>query len=238
MKNLPKAALFQNLIQIPQDDKVKAVIDIEEFENEEFLSSHYICLCTKNGTIKKTLLKDFSRPRVNGIIALTVVEGDELLAARLTDGKMEVLMAVKSGKCIRFPEEYVRDTGRGAIGVIGIRMENDDEVIGMITIDKSDPQQTVLVVSTKGFGKRTLIEEYRVTNRGGVGVKTISVNDKIGNLIGILDVTQKDDLVITCTSGITLRTPVLNIRESGRNTQGVILIKLNDHDSIAAILQN
>ncbi|MCX8472786.1 MAG: DNA gyrase subunit A [Sediminibacterium sp.] len=230
-----KGRPIQNLIQIPPDDKVKVIIDIDEFDNEEFLQDHFICLCTKKGIIKKTYLENFKNPRVTGIIAITIEEGDELLEARLTDGNYDILLAVKSGKCIRFKEETVRDTGRGAIGVIGIRMDDDDELIGMIAIHQNDASKTILVVSQNGFGKRTSIEEYRLTNRGGVGIKTINVNEKVGHLIGMVEVGIKDDLIITCTSGLTLRTPVNTIRESGRNTQGVKLIKLNEADHIAAI---
>ncbi len=230
-----KGRPIQNLIQIPTDDKVKAIIDIDEFDDEEFLKNHFICLCTKKGIIKKTCLENFGNPRVTGIIAITIEEGDELLEARLTDGNHDILLAVKSGKCIRFKEDTVRDTGRGAIGVIGIRMEDDDELIGMIAIHQEDNTKTILVVSEHGFGKRTSLEEYRLTNRGGVGIKTINVNEKVGHLIGMVDAGNNDDLIITCTSGLTLRTPVNNIRESGRNTQGVKLIKLNEEDRIAAI---
>ena len=231
-----KGRAIQNMIQIPPDDKVRAIIDVKDFEDKDFVNSHNIVLCTKKGIIKKTLLEDFSRPRQTGVNAITINEGDELLEARLTDGKSEIMMAVKSGRAIRFPEEKVRPTGRGAIGVAGIEVDDEhDEVIGMICVNKGDVSRTVLVVSEKGYGKRTLIEEYRITNRGGKGVKTISVTEKTGSLVGMLDVTEKEDLMITCKSGVTIRMPVSGISEQGRATQGVKLIRLDDGDEIAAI---
>lgn len=231
-----KGRAIQNLIQIPQDDKVRAIIDIKNLEDKDFVNAHYIVLCTKKGIIKKTSLEDFSRPRQNGVNAITILEGDELLEAKLTDGSHEIMLAVKSGRAIRFPEDRVRSTGRGAIGVGGIEVDDDkDEVIGMICVKKEDKSRTVLVVSDKGFGKRTLVEEYRITNRGGKGVKTINVTEKTGSLVGILDVTEKEDLMITCKSGITIRTGIVNIREAGRATQGVKLIRLDNGDEIAAI---
>ena len=231
-----KGRAIQNLIQIPQDDKVRAIIDVKDLQDKEFVNSHNIVLCTKKGVIKKTMLEDFSRPRQSGVIAITILEGDELLEAKLTNGNCEVMMAVKSGRAIRFPEDKVRPTGRGAIGVAGIEVENEkDEVIGMICLGREDKSRTVLVVSEKGFGKRTMIEEYRVTNRGGKGVKTISVTNKTGSLVGILDVTEKEDLMITCKSGVTIRMPVHTISEQGRATQGVKLIRVDASDEIAAI---
>jgi len=231
-----KGRAIQNLMQIPADDKVRAIIDIKNLQDEEYVNTHYIILCTCKGVIKKTLLKDFSRPRQNGINAITINEGDQLIHACLTDGKKEIMMAVKSGRAIHFPESKVRPTGRGAIGVGGIEVDaKNDEVVGMICVNNADPLTTVLVVSRKGFGKRTAVDEYRITNRGGKGVKTINVTDKTGPLIGILDVTEKQDLMITCKSGVTIRTSIANIREAGRATQGVKLIKLDDGDEIAAI---
>ncbi len=233
-----KGRAIQNLIQLPGDDKVKAIIGVKQLEDKEYVENHYIVLCTKKGIIKKTSLEDFSRPRANGIIAITVNEGDELLSARLTDGKQEIMMAVKSGRAIRFPEDKVRVTGRGAIGVFGIEVDNDsDEVVGMICINREDPTHTILVVSEKGFGKRTQVDEYRITNRGGKGVKTINVTGKTGNLVDMLYVTEKEDLIITCKSGITIRTGINQIREAGRATQGVTLIRLDEGDEIAAISQ-
>jgi len=231
-----KGRAIQNLMQLPTDDKVRAIIDVANLEDKDFVQSHYIVLCTKQGVIKKTLLEDFSRPRQTGVNAITIMEGDQLLDARLTDGSSEIMMAVKSGRAIRFPEEKVRPTGRGAIGVAGIEVDDaNDEVIGMICVKKEDTEKTVLVVSENGFGKRTQIDEYRITNRGGKGVKTISVTDKTGPLVGILDVTEKEDLMITCKSGMTIRTSIADIREAGRATQGVKLINLQANDSIAAI---
>ena len=237
-----KGRAIQNLIQIPTDDKVRAIIDVKNLDDKEYVQNNYIVLCTKKGTIKKTYLEDFSRPRVNGVNAITVVEGDELLEAKLTNGNNEIMLAVKSGRAIRFPEEKVRPTGRGAIGVTGIELdEQSDEVIGMICVDREDKSKTVLVVSEKGFGKRTPLVDadgedvYRVTNRGGKGVKTINVTEKTGRLVGVLGVTEKEDLIITCKSGITLRTAVSSIKEAGRATQGVILIRVDEGDEIAAI---
>jgi len=228
---------IQNLIQIPPDDKVRAILDVKDLKDEEFVKSHNIVLCTKKGIIKKTELQDFSRPRQTGVNAITINEGDELLEAKLTDGKSEIMMAVKSGRAIRFSEQKVRATGRGAIGVAGIEVDADDDgVVGMICVNpETDASKTVLVVSEKGFGKRTAVDEYRFTNRGGKGVKTINVTGKTGKLVGILDVTEKEDLMITCKSGVTIRMKTNNISEQGRATQGVKLIKLDEGDEIAAI---
>lgn len=232
-----KGRAIQNLMQLPPDDKVRAIIDVKDLKDEEFVKSHNIVLCTKKGIIKKTELQDFSRPRQTGVNAITIVEGDELLEAKLTDGQCEIMMAVKSGRAIRFSEEKVRATGRGAIGVAGIEVdEADDEVVGMICVNPSEQaSRTVLVVSEKGYGKRTPVDEYRFTNRGGKGVKTINVTDKTGALVGILDVSEKEDLMITCRSGVTIRMPVNGISEQGRATQGVKLIRLDEGDEIAAI---
>ncbi len=233
-----KGRAIQNLIQLPGDDKVKTIIDVKKLDDKEFVENHYIVLCTKKGIIKKTYLADFSRPRANGVNAITINEGDELLSVEMTDGNKEIMLAVKSGRAIRFPESKVRPTGRGAIGVSGISVDDSaDEVVGMICVDKEDATRTILVVSEKGFGKRTAIEEYRITNRGGKGVKTINVTEKTGSLVGILYVTEKEDLIITCKSGITIRTGILDIREAGRATQGVTLIKVDEGDEIAAISQ-
>ncbi len=230
-----KGRAVQNLIQIPTDDKVKAIIEVRKLDDKDYVQNHFIILCTKRGIIKKTCLEDFSRPRVSGVNAITINEGDELLAARLTDGNNEVMMAVKSGRAIRFPEEKVRPTGRGAIGVAGIEVDNEnDEVVGLVCVHKDDKDRTILVVSQQGFGKRTAIEEYRITNRGGKGVKTINVTEKTGSLVGIMDVLEKEDLIITCKSGVTIRTRITDIREAGRATQGVTLIRLDEGDEIAA----
>ena len=232
-----KGRAIQNMVQLPPDDKVKAIIDVKDLKDENFVNSHNIVLCTKKGIIKKTALEDFSRPRQTGVIAITINEGDELFEAKLTDGQSEIMMAVKSGRAIRFNEEKVRPTGRGAIGVAGIEVdEGGDEVVGMICVNPEEhTTKTVLVVSEKGFGKKTAMEEYRMTNRGGKGVKTINVTDKTGHLVGILDVAENEDLMITCISGVTIRMPVNGISEQGRATQGVKLIKLDDGDEIAAI---
>jgi DNA gyrase subunit A len=232
-----KGRAMQNLIQIPPDDKVRAIIDVKNFEDKEYVENHFITLATKNGIIKKTNLQDFSRPRQNGINAITVEEGDQLIEACLTDGTNDIILGVKSGKVIRFPESKVRSTGRGAIGVYGIEVdEKDDEVIGMICVNsEAIASDTILVVSEKGYGKRTAFDEYRITNRGGKGVKTINVTDKTGALVGILDVTEADDLMITCKSGVTIRMKVKDISAQGRATQGVKLIRIDDGDAIAAI---
>jgi len=230
-----KGRAVQNLIQIPQDDKVKAIIEVRKLDDKDYVSNHYIVLCTKRGIIKKTCLEEFSRPRVSGVNAITINEGDELLAARLTDGNNEIMMAVKSGRAIRFPEEKVRPTGRGAIGVAGIEVDNDtDEVVGLVCVNREDKNRTILVVSQQGYGKRTDIDDYRITNRGGKGVKTINVTEKTGSLVGLMDVLEKEDLIITCKSGVTIRTSVTDIREAGRATQGVKLIRLDEGDEIAA----
>jgi len=238
-----KGRALQNMIQIPPDDKVKAIIDVKDFNDEEFLKSHFIVLCTKKGIIKKTDLEDFSRPRQNGINAINIQEGDELLEAKMTDGNCEIMLAIKSGRAIRFPEEKVRSTGRGGIGVYGIEVDDEkDEVVGMVCVNREDKTRTILVVSDKGYGKRTFLDDpetgeanYRITNRGGKGVKTINVTEKTGNLVGLLDVTENQDLMITCVSGVTIRMSVASVSEQGRATQGVKLIKVDEGDRIAAI---
>jgi DNA gyrase subunit A len=231
-----KGRAIQNLLQISPDDKIRAIIDIADLQDVEFVNNHYIILCTKKGVIKKTALADFSRPRQTGVNAININEGDQLFEARLTDGKCEIMMAVKTGRAIRFPETKVRPTGRGAIGVGGIDVDNnEDEVVGMICVNPTTPDRTVLVISEKGYGKRTAVDEYRITNRGGKGVKTINVTDKTGKLVGIMDVAEKEDLIITCKSGITIRMKVADISEQGRATQGVKLIRIDEGDEIAAI---
>ncbi len=237
-----KGRAIQNLMQLPPDDKVRAIIDVKNLADKDFVQNHYIVLCTKKGIIKKTSLEDFSRPRANGVNAITINEGDELLVAKMTDGNSEIMMAVRSGRAIRFPEEKVRPTGRGAIGVTGIEVDdNTDEVVGMVCISRDDKTKTILVVSEKGFGKRTPLidadgeDVYRITNRGGKGVKTLNITEKTGRLVAIMDVTEKEDLIITCKSGITLRTSIATIKAAGRATQGVTLIRLDANDAIAAI---
>ncbi len=240
-----KGRALQNMIMIPPDDKVRAIIDVKNFDDEEYVNNHYILLCTKQGIINKSKLKDFSRPRTNGINAITIKDGDQLLEAKLTDGNCEIMMAVKSGRAIRFPEQKVRPTGRGGIGVSGIDVDDaTDEVVGMVCVNKEDKSKTVLVVSANGYGKRTFLDDpetgeanYRITNRGGKGVKTISVTAKTGSLVGLLAVTEAEDLMITCVSGVTIRMPVNQISEQGRATQGVKLIRVDEGDEIAAITQ-
>jgi DNA gyrase subunit A len=231
-----KGRAIQNLINLPSDDTVRAIIDVRDLADRDFVKSHSIVLCTRNGIIKKTPLEDFSRPRPSGINAITINEGDQLLEVKLTNGRCEIMMAVKSGRAIRFPEETVRDTGRGAIGVRGIEVDNEkDEVVGLVCVERGDQSKTIMVVSEKGYGKRTEIEDYRITNRGGKGVKTINVTEKTGPLIAILAVEDGFDLMITCKSGMTIRMPVSQIREAGRATQGVRLIRLDEGDEIAAV---
>ena len=231
-----KGRAIQNLIQIPPGDNVRAIIDIKDLRDQDYIKNHYITLCTRKGMIKKTRVQDFSRPRLTGLNAITIQDGDQLMSACLTDGNKQIMMAVKSGRAVRFPEAKVRPTGRGAMGVLGIDIvEDTNEVIGMICVSAEDATSTILVVSGKGFGKRTKVDEYRITNRGGKGVKTINVTDKTGPLIGLLDVTEKEDLMITCKSGVTIRTSIATIREAGRATQGVKLIRLDEGDEIAAI---
>ena len=238
-----KGRAVQNLVQIPADDKIRAIIDVKNLEDKDYITNNFIVLCTKKEIIKKTDLEDFSRPRLVGINAINILDGDQLIAAKLTDGNCEIMMAVKSGRAIRFHESKVRSTGRGGIGVAGIEVNNSkDEVVGMICINKENKDRTILVVSEKGYGKRTLLDDpetgeanYRITNRGGKGVKTLNITDKTGNLVGLLDVSEKEDLMITCVSGITIRMPVTQISEQGRATQGVKLIKVDEGDEIAAI---
>ncbi|HXB13207.1 MAG TPA: DNA gyrase C-terminal beta-propeller domain-containing protein, partial [Bacteroidia bacterium] len=229
-----KGRAIQNLLSIAPDDKVVAYINVKNLADVEYINNNFIILCTKNGIIKKTSLEAYSRPRQNGINAVTIRDGDALLEARLTNGSNEMVMALKSGRAIRFNESKVRPMGRNASGVKGITLGGDkDEVIGMICI--SDPATTVLVVSEKGYGKRSSIEDYRITNRGGKGVKTLSITEKTGNLISIKDVTDKDHLMIINRSGIAIRISVADLRVMGRATQGVRLINLKETDSIAAV---
>ncbi len=229
-----KGRAIQNLINISTDDKVKAFICTQDLKDEEYINSHYVIMATKKGQVKKTSLEQYSRPRTNGINAITIKEEDELLEAKLTDGKSQVMLAVKSGKAIRFEEEKTRPMGRGASGVRGIRLADDkDEVIGMIAVN--DMESNILVVSENGYGKRSKLEDYRITNRGGKGVKTISITDKTGSLVAIKNVTDLDDLMIINKSGIAIRLSVEDLRVMGRATQGVRLINLKGKDSIAAV---
>jgi DNA gyrase subunit A len=229
-----KGRAIQNIINLPKEDKIMAYINTKDLKDEEYINSHFIVMCTKKGVIKKTSLEQYSRPRTNGINAITIREGDQLLSAKMTTGKSQIMMAVKSGKSIRFEEEKVRAMGRTAAGVRGIRLANDnDEVVGMICID--DSESSVLVVSENGYGKRSDIDDYRITNRGGKGVKTINITEKTGSLISLKNVTDLDDLMVINKSGITIRIGVDTLRVMGRATQGVKIIRLRDNDSIASV---
>ena len=235
-----KGRAIQNLINIEQDDKVKAYVVVKDIKDEEYTTNNFIVMCTKKGIIKKTSLEAYSRPRTNGINAIGIREGDELLEARLTNGNSEILMAINSGRAIRFNESKVRSMGRTASGVRGITLASTDQVIGMVCVE--DFSRTIMVVSENGFGKRTLLNDaetnepiYRITNRGGKGVKTLNITEKTGNLIAIKSVTDEDDLMIINKSGITIRMHVADIRTQGRATQGVKLINLKGKDQIAAV---
>jgi DNA gyrase subunit A len=229
-----KGRAIQNLLNIEQEDKVKAYLRVRDLTDQEYINNNYVILCTKKGVIKKTLLEAYSRPRQNGVNAITVKDGDQLLEARLTGGNHEILMAIKSGKAIRFHESTVRPVGRTASGVRGISLAGvNDEVVGMICVEKEEAD--ILVVSENGYGKRSSIQDYRITNRGGKGVKTINVTEKTGSLIALLAVTDDDDLMIINRSGITIRMEVSQLRIMGRATQGVRLINLKDNDTIASV---
>ncbi len=231
-----KGRPIQNLINIPSDDKVKAYLNVKNLKDEDYLNNNSIIMVTKKGIVKKTSLEAYSRPRVNGINAITVRDGDELLQACLTDGESEVLIAKKMGKAIRFPEKTVRPMGRTAAGVKGVTLESDaDEVIGMVCVNPNSSDTTILVLSEKGYGKRTDVDDYRITGRGGKGVKTISITEKTGVLVGILSVTDQDGLMIICKSGMTIRSAVDKLRVMGRAAQGVRLINLKEKDSIAGL---
>ena len=230
-----KGRAIQNLISLTPDDKVKAFINVKDLENEEYISSNFIIMATRNGTIKKTALEAYSRPRLSGINAINIEDQDSLLEARLTNGKNEIMLATKKGKLVRFNEETVRPVGRNSIGVKGVTLDGaDDEVIGMVCVN--DPlKDSLLVVSEKGYGKRSEVEEYRKTNRGAKGVKTINVTEKTGNLIAVKVVQDDDDLMIINKSGVTIRMKVEELRVMGRATQGVRLIRLDDDDEIASV---
>ncbi|MGD2034370.1 MAG: DNA gyrase subunit A [Bacteroidales bacterium] len=231
-----KGRAIQNLIHIEGEDKVKAFINITNITDYEYLNNNYIVLCSKQGIIKKTALEAYSRPRQNGIIAINIRENDSLLQARLTNGNNHLILAIRSGKAIRFHEDTIRPMGRNASGVIGIRLKDEnDEVIGMVCAEPEKEDTTILVVSERGIGKRTYIEDYRITNRGGKGVKTINITPRTGDLISIKSVTDNDDIMIINRSGITIRLEVEKIRISGRATQGVRLINIRENDSIAAV---
>ena len=229
-----KGRAIQNLINIEQDDEVKAFVCTGDLKDEEYINNHFIIMATKKGQVKKTALEQYSRPRTNGINAITIKDDDELLSAKLTTGESQVMLALKSGKAIRFEESKTRPMGRNASGVRGITLANDkDEVIGMVSVN--DVESNILVVSEKGYGKRSSLEDYRITNRGGKGVKTISVTEKTGGLVAIKNVTDEDDLMIINKSGIAIRMEVASLRVMGRATQGVRLINLKGNDSIAAV---
>ena len=230
-----KGRAVQNLISLEPDDKVRAIIDIHNLEDEAYLNSHFLIFCTEQGTIKKTTLEEFSRPRQNGIIAITIEEGDQLLDVKQTNGNCEIILAVRSGRANRFPENKVRAVGRTAIGVKGIECDEKDKVVGIITIDKEDKESTILVVSEKGYGKRSDLDEYRITNRGGKGVKTLNVTEKTGQLIAIKDITEKDELMIINRSGVTIRMSMDEVKVQGRATQGVRLIRLEEDDVIGSV---
>ncbi|WP_175623112.1 DNA gyrase subunit A [Chryseobacterium schmidteae] len=229
-----KGRAVQNLINIEPDDKIKAYIRTNDLKDVDYINQMSVVMITKNGTIKKTSLEAYSRPRVNGINAIEIRENDQLLSAYLTNGESQIMIATKNGKCIRFPEEKVREVGRGSIGVRGIMMEENDEVIGMIVVNDVE-RETVLVVSEKGYGKRTAVEDYRITNRGGKGVITLNITEKTGNLIAIQNVTDEDGLMIINKSGVAIRMNMDEMRVMGRNTQGVRMINLKKNDEIAAI---
>ncbi len=229
-----KGRAIQNMINIPPDDKVVAYVNVTSLSDEEYINNNFIIMCTNKGTIKKTSLEAYSRPRTNGINAITVRDGEILLEAKLTNGTSEIMMALRSGRAIRFPEAKVRPMGRNASGVRGVTLSNeDDAVVGMVCAETTSTQ--VLVVSENGYGKRSEIEEYRITNRGGKGVKTINVTEKTGYLIAIIGVKDEDDLMIITRGGITIRTPIEDLRVQGRATQGVRLINLKGNQTIAAV---
>jgi len=229
-----KGRAIQNLINIEQDDRVKAFICTQDLKDEDYVNNHYVIMATKMGQVKKTSLEQYSRPRSNGINAITVKDGDELLEAKLTNGNSQIMLAVKSGKAIRFEEGKTRPMGRNASGVRGIRLKDKkDEVVGMISVNDMDAN--ILVVSENGYGKRSSLEDYRLTNRGGKGVKTISITEKTGKLVTLKSVSDSDDLMIINKSGIAIRMEVEDLRVMGRATQGVKVISLKDGDSIAAV---
>ena len=233
-----KGRAIQNVINIEPDDKIKTYLNVKNLKDEEYVNNNYIVLGTKRGIIKKTSLEAYSRPRTNGVIAITVRDGDELLDAVMTNGKSEILLAGRGGRCCRFDENDARALGRTASGVRGINIEDDDEVIGMIAYDPTAEDaaaHTILVVSEHGYGKRSDFDEYRKTNRGGKGVKTLNITEKTGALVAMKNVTDVNDLMIINRSGLTIRMAVSDIKVAGRATQGVRLINIKDGDSIAAI---
>ena len=229
-----KGRAIQNMINMPSDDKIKAFVNVKDLTDKDYINNNFIILCTKKGVIKKTALSAYSRPRANGIIAINIRENDELLEASLTNGDNEILIGLRSGKAIRFHEKAARAIGRNAAGVKGVTLSGEkDEVVGMVCV--TDIGSSILVVSENGFGKRSQLNEYRITNRGGKGVKTINVTPKTGPLIAMVNVADTDDLMIINKSGLTIRMSVSELREMGRATQGVKLINLKNNDTIAAV---
>jgi DNA gyrase subunit A len=231
-----KGRAIQNLINIEPEDNIKAFINAESLKDEEYINNNYILMCTKKGVVKKTKLEAYSRPRTNGVNAITIKEGDQLLEAKLTDGISDIILATREGKAIRFNENDVRSIGRTGSGVRGITLgSEDDEVIGMVWIEQGDNE--LLVVSEKGYGKRSGVDDYRTINRGGKGVKTFGISDKTGHLVGIKGVSDEVDIMIITRQGVTIRVDVADIRVTGRTTQGVRLINLRKNDTIAAVTQ-
>ncbi|MEE1203718.1 MAG: DNA gyrase C-terminal beta-propeller domain-containing protein, partial [Bacteroidales bacterium] len=230
-----KGRMIKNLLNIEDGDSIKAYVTTKDLRDKDYVNNNYIVMCTKKGHIKKTSLEAYSRPRTNGIIAFGIKEGDELLEARLTSGTDEILIAARNGKCIRFNESTVRPMGRGAAGVKAMTLaDENDEVIGMVV---ANAQSDILVVSEKGYGKRSNLEEYRITNRGGKGVKTLNITEKTGDLIAIKEVSDEDDLMIMNRSGLTIRMHVSDIRQQGRATQGVRLVNIKEGDAIASVTE-
>lgn len=230
-----KGRALQNVIQIAPDDKVRAYINVRHLDDPEYVNNNYIIMCTKSGIVKKTLLEAYSRPRQNGVNAITIREGDQLIEAKLTNGNNEIIIAAKNGKAIRFNEDTVRPIGRTGTGVKAITIDEDDEVVGMVCVEKGT-KEDILVVSENGYGKRTDLEDYRITNRGGKGVKTLQITEKTGKLVAIKSVSDDNDLMIINRSGVTIRIPVSDIRVAGRATQGVKVINLRNNDAIASVV--
>lgn len=230
-----KGRAIQNVIQIAPDDKVRAYINVRHLDDPEYVNNNYIIMCTKSGIVKKTLLEAYSRPRQNGVNAITIREGDQLIEAKLTNGNNEIIIAAKNGKAIRFNEDTVRPIGRTGTGVKAITIDEDDEVVGMVCVEKGT-KEDILVVSENGYGKRTDLEDYRITNRGGKGVKTLQITEKTGKLVAIKSVSDDNDLMIINRSGVTIRIPVSDIRVAGRATQGVKVINLRNNDAIASVV--
>ena len=230
-----KGRAIQNMLNIEADDKITAFIRVESLSDPEFNASHSIIFCTKNGIVKKTSLADYSRPRTKGIIAINILEDDSVVDVAMTNGSSQIILADRKGRAIRFPEEKVRVMGRGATGVKGMTLDENDEIIGMICIDQENPED-ILVVSENGYGKRSDLDDYRITNRGGKGVKTLNITEKTGELVAIKSVTDDNDLVIINKSGVTIRLKVSDLRVMGRATQGVKLINLEKRqDAISSV---